>query len=203
LHESRDSSPAPRGKHPVVVHAPSDPALKGTTKIESAVAALAARTPLDFRLVRGVPNDAVLAQLAAADVVIDQLDSVNVGVVALEAMRLGKPVVSQLGREALAPYQGALPVVPATPETLETELETLLADSERRRMLGEQGRRYVEDVHAPGAVASATLRVYEAARDGAEGLFQASPTGIVRLDDEAARLRRRLAEVTGTSRPLG
>ena len=68
-------------------------------------------------------HDVVARELAAADIAIDQLDSVTIGVFALEAMRSGIPVLSQIERSALPRYQDDLPVVPVTPETLETELE--------------------------------------------------------------------------------
>jgi glycosyltransferase involved in cell wall biosynthesis len=108
LHDAPAPVPAERDDRPVVVHAPSDPSFKGTPKIEAAIDVLRQRVPVDFRLVRDVPNHLALRELAAADAVVDQLDSVNVGVVALEAMRLGKPVLSQLSARALAPYQAGL-----------------------------------------------------------------------------------------------
>jgi glycosyltransferase involved in cell wall biosynthesis len=186
---SRAAEPA--NPVPVVLHAPSDPSAKGTRDIVRAVEAVRARVPLELKVVTGLGHAEVLAQIAAADVVVDQL-TVSIGVVAIEAMQAGKPVLSELDERTLAPYQRDLPVVPVTPDTLEAELEALLADEPRRRELGAAGRRYAVR-HSPDAVAAATLRVYDHARTPAEGvLFAAMPERIERLEDEEAAIRSRL-----------
>jgi hypothetical protein len=79
-----------------------------------------------------------------------------------------------------------------TPETLAGELETLLRDPERRRRLGEQGQRYVQRVHAPTAVASAAVGVYEHAGGDARGFFEATRDGIRPLEVETLTIRDRL-----------
>jgi glycosyltransferase involved in cell wall biosynthesis len=183
LHETNVQPAAGTNAIPVVVHAPSDRRYKGTAAIEEAVEGLKRRVAIDFRLLSGVRHDVVARELAAADVAIDQLDSVTTGVFALEAMRVGIPVLSQIEPSALPPYQDDLPVVPVTPGTLEGELELLIGDPERRRRLGERGRRYVERVHSPARVAAAMLRVYSHARSDATGLFEVTADGIRPLDE--------------------
>jgi glycosyltransferase involved in cell wall biosynthesis len=194
----RPESPS-RQDRPVVVHAPSDPKFKGTELIRRAVDEIGRRVSLDFRLVRGVTYDAVEAELEKADVVIDQLNSVNVGIVALEAMRAGRAVVSQLDPQALAPYQAGLPVVAATPETLANELETLLRDPELRQTLGEDGRRYVAATHAPAHGAASMIQVYRHAHTDAQGLFEANPHGVRQLPDEERAVQERLATYSSRS----
>jgi glycosyltransferase involved in cell wall biosynthesis len=186
-----DADAAPANAVPVVLHAPSDPEAKGTREIVRAVEAVSERVPLELRVLTGLGHAEVLEQIAAADVVVDQL-TVSIGVVAIEAMQAGKPVLSELDDRTLAPYQRDLPVVRVTPETLEAALDALLRDADRRRELGEQGRRYAAR-HRPEAVAAATLRVYDHARVPAEGvLFTATPDGIERLAEDEAAIRSRL-----------
>src|SRR5919106_1481369 len=70
------------------------------------------------------------------------------GIFAIEAMALGKPVVTFLHDEAVRRTEEAfgveVPIVSATKETLRDQLEPLVADAEVRRRLGAASRTYVE-----------------------------------------------------------
>ena len=168
----------PPGEGPVVLHAPSDSAIKGTREIVATMEALAARGVLRQRMLTGVPHDRVLAEIAAADVVVDQLNSETTGVFALEALALGKPVLCQFRRDALAPFARDTPILPVTAATLEAELEALCGDRERRERLGREGREFVRRVHDHHRVAAATEQVYAHARTAPAGVFEATPDGI-------------------------
>jgi hypothetical protein len=163
---------------PVVLHIPSDPQAKGTREIQAAVDAVAARVPLEFRLVPRVHHDRVLEELAAADVLVDQLNSATTGVLALEAMQLGLSVLCEFDRRALAPFQEDTPAIAVTPQSLAGELESLLGDPARRAELGERGRRFVPSVHAAGSVAASVLRVYADAPRARPGLYEVGDDGI-------------------------
>ncbi|MEP6811493.1 MAG: hypothetical protein ABI990_00745 [Actinomycetota bacterium] len=186
--------PRQTGARPVVLHAPSVRELKGTSTIAAAAEALSRRIPLEFRLLERGAHTEVLAEIGRADVVVDQVDAPSIGVVALEAMRAGKPVLSELDEHALAPYQRDLPAVHATAATLERELEALLRDPDRRHRLAKEGERYVER-HAPEAVARATLDVYRHVRVRAEGrLFTPEASGIRPLKREEEEIWARLRQ---------
>jgi hypothetical protein len=176
---ARDPGPDSR---PIVVHAASDPEIKGTALISAAVEAVSRRVPVEFRLLTAVARVRVLEELARADLVIDQLNSVTSGVFALEAMRRGLPVLGEIDPAALAPYQAELPLVPVTPESLEAELEALVRDRERRARLGAAGKEYVERTHAPDKVGHTMLAIYHHARESEPGLYEATTDGIRRLD---------------------
>jgi hypothetical protein len=164
----------------VVLHAPSDERVKGTPGVRRAVEVLTRRRPVELVLLSGRPHDAVREALSSADVVVDQLHSVSASVFALEAMRAGLPVLSHLDRRGLAPFHDELPIVHVTEDSLADELERMARDPERRRELGEAGRRYAERHSAPNAGASA-LAIYEHVRTGAPGLYQATAEGILPL----------------------
>ena len=172
---------APR-RPPVVLHAPTDPAAKGSAAIAEAARNVAGRVPLEYRVVTGVPYTQVAAELANADLVVDQLNSLTLGVFALEALRAGTVVLGQYDRAVLAPYQSDFPAVPVTAATLEHELEALLRDPARRAEIATRGPAYVERTHDPTAVARTLLAVYEHARGFEHGVFEATSAGIVRLD---------------------
>ncbi|MEM7095208.1 MAG: glycosyltransferase [Actinomycetota bacterium] len=138
----------------VVAHAPNNPTLKGTAHLEAAVETLRSegvRVRLD--LVSGVDNDTVLDRFRRADIVFDQCVVGFHGYTSLEAMAVGRPVLCFLrdpARDLAEP--DACPIVNITPSTLTATLRELCLDSERRRQLGEQGRRYIELHHSLDAV---------------------------------------------------
>lgn len=157
-----------------VLHAPSDPVVKGTGAVRAAVRGL----PLELVELSGVDHGAVVEALEGADLVVDQMYSVSASVFALEAMRAGVPVLTHLDSRGLAPFHADMPITPVTPETLAHELASLAADPERRRRLGEAGRAYVARRHAATQAARAVLRVYEHARRAPPGLYQATAEGV-------------------------
>ena len=95
---------------------------------------------------------------------VDQLNAGWYGVFAIEAMALGKPVVTFLHDEAVRRTEEAfgtrVPIVSATAETLRETLRPLVADAARRRELGAASRAYVEQVHDLERVADRLLSLY-------------------------------------------
>jgi len=158
----RPYTPQPPGDNPrpLVVHAPSNRAKKGTQYVIDACAQL----PVELDLVEGVRHDEARERYARADIVVDQLEVGWHGVFALEAMALGKPVVGYVKPDVVERSAQAfgvrLPIVPATKETLVDALRPLVADPQLRRELGTKGRAYVEQVHDIDKVADRLLAVY-------------------------------------------
>jgi glycosyltransferase involved in cell wall biosynthesis len=145
---------------PLVVHAPSNRAKKGTQHVIEACAEL----PVDLEIVEGIPHREARERYARADIVVDQLHAGWHGVFALEAMALGKPVVSYLKPDVVELSADAfgirVPIVLATAETLVDALRPLVDDPERRLELGAAGRAYVEQVHDIDRVADRLLDIY-------------------------------------------
>lgn len=166
------------GRAPIAFHAPSDARMKGTETILPVLERLGAEGVLRPRMVTGVPRSQVLAEMARADVIVDQLHSETPGVLALEGMALGKPVLVEFRRDRLAGSMREAPLVAMTAETLEHELRALCADRERRLELGREGRRYVSRVHDAERVAGAMEHIYAHARCAGPGTYFASVEGI-------------------------
>ncbi len=145
---------------PLVVHAPSNRERKGTRWVIEACA----RLPVDLDIVEDVPHDVARERYARADIVVDQLNAGWHGVFALEAMALGKPVVTHLRPElverAAEGYGVRLPIVPATKETLAEALRPLVENPALRREVGAASRAYVEQVHDIERVADRLLELY-------------------------------------------
>ena len=145
---------------PLIVHAPSSRRRKGTEAVVAACEGLDA----DLELVEGLPHDEAFARYRNADIVVDQLKAGWYGVFAIEAMALGKPVVTFLHDEAVRRTEEAtgttVPIVNAAAETLRARLEPLVADAELRRRTGAASRAYVERVHDVERVTDRLLELY-------------------------------------------
>ena len=85
-------APPSDAERPLVVHAPSDRVRKGTAHVIAACAQL----PVELEIVEGLQHEQARERYRRADIVVDQLNAGWHGVFALEAMALGKPVVSYL-----------------------------------------------------------------------------------------------------------
>jgi len=131
-----EAAPPTGRDRPLVVHAPSSRARKGTDHYRR------------------------------ADVIVDQLNAGWYGVFAIEAMALGKPVVTFLHDEAVRLSEAAfgveVPIVRATRETLVAALRPLASSPEERRRVGAASREYVERVHDVERVADRLLALYAA-----------------------------------------
>ncbi len=123
-------------ERPLIVHAPSSRRRKGSEHVIAAVEGLDA----DLDLVEGLRHDEAFERYRAADIVVDQLNAGWYGLFAIEAMALGKPVVTFLHDEAVRRTEEAfgtrVPIVSATAETLREALRPLVSDAGRRRELG-------------------------------------------------------------------
>jgi len=145
---------------PLVVHAPSNREKKGTRYVVEACAQL----PVELDIVEGVPHEEARERYARADIVVDQLNAGWHGVFALEAMALGKPVVTYLKPDVVERsaegYGVRIPIVPATKETLVDALRPLVESAPRRREIGAASRAYVEQVHDVDGVADRLIAIY-------------------------------------------
>ena len=145
---------------PVILHAPSSRQRKGTEHVIAACEGLDA----DLEIVEGLHHDEALARYRDADIVVDQLNAGWYGILAIECMALGKPVVTFLHDEAVRRTEEAfdtrVPIVSATAETLRERLRPLVADVAERRRLGAASRAYVERVHDVERIADRLLAVY-------------------------------------------
>src|SRR5262245_44225291 len=153
-------TPPSDNPRPLVVHAPSNRERKGTQFVIDACAQL----PVELDIVEGIPHTEARERYARADIVVDQLNAGWHGVFALEAMALGKPVVSHLKPDVVErsaeDYGVRLPIVPATKETLVDALRPLVEDAALRREVGAASRAYVEQVHDIDRVAARLIAIY-------------------------------------------
>jgi glycosyltransferase involved in cell wall biosynthesis len=155
-----EPSPPSDRERPLVLHAPSSRRRKGTEDVVSACAQL----DVELEIVEELDHRVAFERYRRADIVVDQLNAGWYGVFAIEAMALGKPVVTFLNDEAVRRTEDAfaveVPVVAATRETLTDALRPLVASPEERRRVGAASRAYVERVHDLARVADRLLALY-------------------------------------------
>ncbi|MGZ4386497.1 MAG: hypothetical protein ACXVZO_06180 [Gaiellaceae bacterium] len=154
-------SPPPGNRRPLIVHAPSSSGRKGTEHVVAACEGL----PVELEVIQGLPNAQALERYRAADIVVDQLRAGWYGVFAIEAMALGKPVVTFLHEDAVRRTEEAfgieVPIVSATAEGLRETLGALVeAGPAEWRRRGEASRAYVERVHDSERMADRLLEIY-------------------------------------------
>ncbi len=160
-------TPAPPGgrKRPIVVHAPSSRRRKGTEHVVAACEGL----DVELRIVEGVRHDEAVAHYREADIVVDQLNAGWYGLLAIECLALGKPVLTFLRDEAVQrteeAYDTQVPLVGVTAETLRDRLVELVAAGPAEwRRIGELSRAYVERVHDVERVTDMLVELYEGLR---------------------------------------
>jgi glycosyltransferase involved in cell wall biosynthesis len=155
----RGKRPSERSR-PVILHAPSSRARKGTEHVVAACEGLDA----DLEIVEGLHHDEAFARFRAADIVVDQLNAGWYALFAMECMALGKPVVTflheQAGRRTEEAFGLPVPIVSATVDTLRERLRILVADEGERRRIGVASRAYVERVHDVEQIADRLLGLY-------------------------------------------
>jgi hypothetical protein len=149
----------------VVVHTQTThPLIKGTRHVEAAMELLRREFPrLEYRLLHQVPWADMPNALAGCDILVDQLFMGWYGLLAIEGMCVGKPVLCYL-RPEFAEAAPDCPLVSATPATIADALRGLIRDPARRRALGEQGRAFARARHDQAVVGRILLADYRALR---------------------------------------
>jgi glycosyltransferase involved in cell wall biosynthesis len=158
----RDYAPAPSEDRPrpVVLHAPSSRRRKGTEHVVAACEGL----DVELDVVEGLRHDEARRRYERSDIVVDQLNAGWYGIFALEAMALGKTVLSYLHPEAVQETERELgvevPIVPVTKDTLRGRIADLAASADERRRIGALSRAYVERLHDADKGADRLIAIY-------------------------------------------
>lgn len=149
-------------KLPLVVHAPSKRGVKGTDYVIAAVESLKAQgLKFDFKLVEGLKHDEARAIYEKADIIVDQLRIGWYGVLAVEAMALGKPVIAYIREDLLHTLGDKPPVINANPLTIESALSDLITDYDYRKAMSVRAREFCEQTHSADVVAKKLRKIYK------------------------------------------
>lgn len=160
--------------HPVdkclhIVHAPTNRVVKGSDDILAAIEKLAETYPnrVKLTLVENIPHHQALAIYRQADLIIDQVLIGWYGGFAVEALKMGKPVMVFIREEDLKfiPEKMAQQCLEAFitthRDTLYHDLCKLMEMPSKLKDYREAGLDYVHTWHAPTYVAGLTKAAYE------------------------------------------
>jgi len=131
-----------------IIHCPSNRAIKGTKYIIQTVDELIADGyNIDLQIVEGKPHDYIIEKMKMSDAVIDQLSCPWYGMVSIEAMALGKPVISNIDFDVDVPLEMFPPILPGDRATLKDSIRELINFPESMARRATRGREYVEKYH--------------------------------------------------------
>jgi hypothetical protein len=136
-----------REKKPLVLHAPSNSAVKGTDYVLQAVGKLKSEgLDFDFKLIQNIPNKEAVKLFADSDIIIDQLFIPGGGRLSSEGLALGKVVISCMYYDKYfqADYYNDCPIIDANIETIYPVLKETILNYNLRKQLPEKGRDWAE-----------------------------------------------------------
>jgi glycosyltransferase involved in cell wall biosynthesis len=138
-------------KSPIrILHAPTNRKIKGTDSIISTINKLKKEgCEINFQLLENTRHQNVKKAMQECDIVIDWInpDYGIYGMVSIEGMAFGKPVLCSLNEDYLSKYYHNCPIVNTNEKNLKEEISLLYGDSGLRKSVGQSGRRYVEKAH--------------------------------------------------------
>lgn len=149
---------------PLVVHIPSNPSVKGTKFITSALEKLKSEGLIEYHYINGVSHTEAIRALKNADIVIDQILIGEYGVLSIEAMALGKPVLCFIRPKLWSHYiklDPSFPIVNVNITNIEEKLRDVVLDKNRRDKISLDGRTYVEKFHDGEKNAEKLIDIYQ------------------------------------------
>lgn len=146
---------------PLIIHAPTNRAFKGSDYVDKAIKKIKGKSKFKYQILEKMSHEKALANYLKADIIVDQLLCGTYGMLSVEAMAMGKPVVAFIRDDVRRKFPKELPIVQATPDNLAEVLLALVQDPKRRHELGKAGRKYVEKYHSADRVAKQLEEIYQ------------------------------------------
>jgi len=143
----------------LIVHAPTDDKIKGTTQVLAAMKRLKSEGyDFELQLFKGMSNVQVLKALSEADISVDQLFAHFPGMFAVESMAAGCVVLGGNIPE-FSGFPKESPIIHTDPDNIYQNLKILLGNPRLRQELGQKGRKYVEKYHNSLKIADDFIRL--------------------------------------------
>lgn len=136
----------------IIAHAPTNRLIKGTEVVIKCLNEMINNgSPIELMLIENMTNNEAVENLKKADIVIDQLYAGWYGGLAVEAMALGKPVITYIRESDIihVPKEMAeeLPIINATDYNLTEVIDKLLNNRSELPKIAKASRKYVERWH--------------------------------------------------------
>jgi hypothetical protein len=147
----------PNNDIPLIVHAPSNPGIKGTDLILKALESLKLEgIQFELKLLQNVSNVEVQKALKHADIAIDQIHLHGPGMFGLEAMASGCALATRYLKQYAAIFSPPAHYIDDS-EALTDQLRELIKNKELRKHLAYAGRKFVETNNNPKTIASTII----------------------------------------------
>ena len=147
---------------PIVAHAPSKRAVKGTDIVFNAFEKLKNEgIEFDIRLIENVPYREALQMYTDSDIVIGELFIPSAGKLDRESLAAGKVVLSSVRRDYIDNLPADCPIIDINPNNIYDELKKIILDYPRRVELAKKGRPFVEKYHDTSVVCRDILQKLE------------------------------------------
>lgn len=145
----------------LIVHAPTNRDIKGTEYIIKAIDELSLLYDFDFKLIENMSYEEAMATYNKADIVIDQLLIGSYGLVSIENMALGKPVICYINEYMQDKYPSDLPIISADIYDIKSKLQYLIANRDCLHDIGMKSRLYVEKYHNLEIATNDLVNIYK------------------------------------------
>lgn len=144
-----------------ILHAPTDRRKKGTEFVIDAVDKLVRQgAKIELCLAEGLSQAELHALAQTCHLAVDQLIAGVYGTFAAETMAMGLPTIARIDPRYRARYPEDLPILHATPETLETVLRDCISGTVDLALAGQRSRAFALAWHDYTKVAAQMIRHY-------------------------------------------
>lgn len=150
-------------KIPVIIHAPTNPEIKGSKYIEDVIKRLKDDgVEFEYKRLEKVPRAEALSIYLESDIVVDQFLLPGGGKLTHECLAMGKVVLAYMNYEGYDQQKPKdCPVVDVNTENLYEVLKATIIDIELRDVVANKGRNYIKKYHNPKVIFQQTLALLE------------------------------------------
>lgn len=148
-----------------IVHAPTNPAFKGTEYILDAIEKLKSKYDFEFILIKGMTHEAAKKIYTKADLIIDQIMAGGPGLFAHECMAMGKNVICYVSEYYFNKYNYYYgqnnSLISANPDNIYEKLEDFILNKEIYLKNRINGRKFVEQNNDSRKIALDLIKIYD------------------------------------------
>jgi len=137
-------------------HSPTKRKIKGTDIILKQLGSMKESYPVEIVLIENMPYLEALKMKQSCDLFIEAVGELGYGISGLEALAMGIPSAVELMPDFEA-FLGDHPFINITRDNIKTALIPFIESREKRKMLGEKGKAWVNARHDPLRVSSTML----------------------------------------------
>lgn len=146
----------------IILHAPSHRGIKGTEFVKKTIKKLQSeKYSVDLLIAENIPSEQMKEYFQKADVVVDQLLIGSYGVVTIEGMLAGKPIICYIRNDLRQYYPDKLPILSANPETLSVVLKSLIDNPDLIVKEGKNAFAYYNKYHHPRMIGQRWKKIYD------------------------------------------